>query len=92
MRALAGDDLAASWNLGHEADQVAHRAAGNEQAGLLAGQLCGALFKCNDSRIVPEDVIANFGVSHGAPHLWRGVGDGVGTQVDQSVGHSERRV
>ena len=40
-----GDDLAAAGDVGHVRDEVAHRAARDEQAGLLAGQLGGALLE-----------------------------------------------
>ena len=54
--------------VGHQGDEVAHRAAGDEQAGLLAGQLGGALLERDDGRVVAEDVVADLGVGHGPAH------------------------
>ena len=53
----------------HVRHEVAHRAAGDEQAGLLAGQLGGALLERDDRRVVAEDVVADLGVGHRATHL-----------------------
>ena len=85
--AVAGDDLAAARHLGQHADEIAHRAAGDEQRRFLAGQLGGALLERDDRRVVAENVVANLGVGHRAAHLWRWLGDGVGAQIDHVVGH-----
>ena len=91
VRRRLGDDLAAPRHVRHLAHQVAHRAAGHEQAGLLAEQLGGALLERDDGRVVPEHVVADLGIGHGAAHLGGGVRDGVGAQVDE-VGHGHRRI
>ena len=57
-------------------------------AGLLAGQLGGALLERDDRRVVLEHVVADLGVGHGAAHLGGGLRDGVGAQVDE-VGHGD---
>ena len=53
-----------------------------KRPGLLAEQLGGALLERVDGRVVAEDVVADLGLGHGAAHLGRGLGDGVGAQVD----------
>ena len=60
-----------SWpraEVGHLGDEVAHRAGGDEQAGLLAEQLRGAFLEGVDRRVVAEDVVADLGVGHRAAH------------------------
>ena len=89
---VTGDDLAAARHLGHERDEVAHRAAGHEQGGFLAGQLRRALLERDDGRVVAEDVVAQLSLGHRPAHLGRGLGDGVGAQVDEVVGHGGARV
>ena len=58
-------------------------------AGLLAGQLGGALLERDDGGVVAEDVVADLGLGHRAAHRRRGLGDGVGAKVDE-VGHGRR--
>ena len=79
------DDLAAARDVGHEPDEVAHRAARDEQAGLGAEQLRGALLERADGRVLAEHVVAELGLGHRAPHPGRGQGDGVGAEVDHAV-------
>ena len=82
----AGDHLLAALDVGHLGHEVAHRARGDEQAGLLAEQLRGALLERDHGRVVAEDVVADLGLGHGPAHLGRGLGDGVGAQVDEGIG------
>ena len=70
----------ARWR--HLGDEVAHRAGGDEQPGLLAEQLRGALLERDDGRVVAEDVVADLGLGHGPAHLGRRLRDGVGAKVD----------
>ena len=60
----------------------------DEQAGLLAEQLGGALLERDDGRVVAEDVVADLGLGHRAAHGGRRAGDGVAAQVDRAVGMS----
>ena len=76
------DDLAAPRHVGHVRHEIAHRAAGHEEAGLLAGQLRGALLEGVDGGVVAEDVVAHHRLGHGPTHLWGGSRDGVRTEVD----------
>jgi hypothetical protein len=71
------DDLAAALHLRHLADEVAHRAAGHEEAGFLAEELRRALLESDDRRVVAEHVVAELRIGHRAPHLGARVRDGV---------------
>ncbi len=82
-----GQDLAATWDVSHDAHEVAHRATGHEQRGLLAQQLGRARLEGVDGRVVPEDVVAELGRCHRAPHGRRRLRDGVGTEIDVTAGH-----
>ena len=79
-------DLSATGDVGHVRDEVAHRAAGHEEGGCLAGQLGGALFESIDGGVVAEDVIAHFGGGHGTAHLGCRTRDGVAAKIDE-IGH-----
>ena len=69
-----GDRLLAAREVGQLGDEVAHRPGGDEQAGLLAEQLGGALLEGDDGRVVAEDVVADLGLGHRAAHrrAWAG--------------------
>ena len=74
VRLGLGDDLAAACDMGHVRDEVAHRAARDEQAAGFAGQLGRALLERDDRRVVAEDVVADLGLapSRGASARWGG--------------------
>ena len=86
----AGDGLLAAAEVRHLGDEVAHRAAGDEQAGLLAEQLGGALLEGDDGRVVAEDVVADLGVGHRAAHRRRS--GWVTVSLRRSIGGIGRRV
>ena len=79
------DDLAAARDVGHEPDEVAHRAARDEQAGLAPEELGGSLLERADGRVLAEDVVADLGLGHRPAHGRRGQRDGVGPEVDHAV-------
>ena len=56
--------------LGEELDRdgVPHGAGGDEQRGLFADDLGGALFQAVDGGVFAIDIVADFGLEHGAPH------------------------
>ena len=83
-----GDRLLAAAEVRHLGDEVAHRARGDEQAGLLAEQLGGPLLERVDGGVVPEDVVADLGVGHRPAHRRRRVGDRVAAQVDAGHGRA----
>ncbi len=70
----AGDDLLASAEVRELGDEVAHRAARDEQAGLLAEELGGAFLEGDDGRVVAEHVVADLGLGHRAAHRGRRAG------------------
>ena len=79
---VVGDQLLAGGDLGQDAEQVAHGAAGHEESRLLAHRGRRALLKPVDGGVFAENVVAQLCVGHGAAHLWRGHGQGVGAHVD----------
>lgn len=88
------DDFVARLGLGADGEQVGHRAAGDEQGGLLAEHGRDAFLEGADGRVVAECVIAERGVVHGLTHGGRGAGDRVRTQIDDAhelrVGQEKR--
>ena len=86
----AGDRLLAAPEVGELRDEVAHRAAGDEQPGLLAEELGGAFLEGDDGRVVAEDVVADLGLGHGVAHGVGGPRDRVAAQVDGSFRHRSR--
>jgi hypothetical protein len=77
-----GDDLAATWHVGHDGDEVPHGARGNEEARLFTEQGCGTLLKGSNGRIVLKDVVADLRLGHGAAHFWGWMGHRVGAPID----------
>ena len=69
-----GDRLVAAGEVRHQGDEVAHRAAGHEQPGVLAQQLGRAGLERVDRRVVAEHVVADLGRGHRAAHLRRSGG------------------
>ncbi len=88
---LAGDGLVATGKVRHQRDQVAHRAARHEQAGLLAQERGGTGLELVDRGVVTEDVVADPGSGHRAAHGVGGVGDGVGAEIDHG-GHGRASI
>ena len=58
----------------------------DEEPGLLAEELGGARLEGVDRGVVAEHVVAELGGGHRATHGGRGVGDGVGSEVDEAHG------
>ena len=86
VRGGAGDGLVTAGKMGQERDEVAHRAAGDEQAGLLAEELRGACLQGVDRGIVAEDVVADLGGRHRAAHRVGRMGHRIGAKVDAGHG------
>ena len=81
----ARDRLLATGQVRQLSDEVAHRSGGHEQAGLLAQQFRSAVLQGVDRRVIPEDVVAELGLSHRPAHGGGWVGDGVTAKID--LGH-----
>ena len=73
-----------------DGDGVAHRAAGDEEAGLFAQHLRRQLFQPVDGRVLAIDIVADLGAIHRLAHGGRRLGDGVAAQVDAACGRGER--
>ena len=81
---VSHDDLIAALAVGEDGHQVAHGAAGHEEAGFLAEHLGSAFLEAVDGGVFAVDVVADLGASHGLPHGLGGLGDGVAAQVDDA--------
>ncbi len=73
VRIRLRDDLAAARHVRHVSHEVAHRPAGHEEAGGLAGQLRGSLLEGVDGGVLAEDIVPDLGRGHGTAHLGRGL-------------------
>jgi hypothetical protein len=82
VRARLAHHLAAAPAMGEEGDEVAHRAADQEEPGLLAGAPGGELFQAADGRIALAAVVAAGRAAHGVEHGCGRPGDGVAAQID----------
>ena len=88
VRSFADDDLFAALRAVRELrDEVALRAAGDEERGLLAEHLGGHLLQAVDRGVAGEDVVAELSVGDRLAHLRRGQRHGVAAQVDGLVRH-----
>ncbi len=79
----AADRFLAAAEVRELGDQVAHRARRDEQPGLLAEQLGGAILEGVDGRVVAEDVVADFGVGHHPPHRRGRLGHRIASEIDE---------
>jgi hypothetical protein len=86
VRGTIDEDLVARLGVAAQSELVRHRAARCEQRRFLPEKGGDALLQFQDSGIVAEDVVADFGFRHGAPHPGVGARDGVTAEVQtQSV-------
>ena len=69
-----------------ERELVRHRPRRHVERGFLAEERRRERLEAADGGVLSVLVVAHFGVGDGAPHLGRGRGDGVGTEVDGSRG------
>ena len=72
-----GDQLLSGFTDRTDGQLVCHGAARGEEGGLLPEFVRDRRFERLDGRIVPEDVVAEFGGIHGGTHLRGGSGDGI---------------
>ena len=87
--ALAGDDLAAARHLGHMDDEVAHRAAGDEERASLPVSSAARSSSAMTVGSSPKTSSPSSASAMARRISARRLGDGVGAQVDQ-VGHAPR--
>jgi len=85
VRQLADQVFVAAFAMRHQRGQVALGAAGEEQAGFLAGAFRHGGLQFRHGGIVAPDVVADFGGAHRLEHARRGAGDGVAAQVDHGL-------
>jgi hypothetical protein len=85
VRHLADDVLVAAAAVAHDADEVALRAAGDEERRLLAEQRGDPLLQRVDGRVVAEHVVADLGGGHRGTHRRRRPRHRVAAQIDHSV-------
>ena len=85
------DDLTAPRDMRDEAHEVAHRAAGHEQARLLAQEVGSASFQLLDGRVVLEHIVPDARGHHRLAHRGRWLGDRVRPEVDE-LGHRWRSI
>jgi hypothetical protein len=79
---LATDDFVTRARMGQRCQQIAHRAARNEQAGCFAQKVRGALFEGTHRGVFAIDVVANLGRGHCGTYAWRRQRHGVAAQID----------
>ena len=85
----SADDFLAVLGEQLDRDGVAHGAGGDEQGGLFAGDLGGALLQPVDGGVFAVDVVADLGASIMARRISRGgLGDGVAAQIDHAARNS----
>ena len=77
------DDLVPAAAVGQQADQVGHGPAGHEQGRFLAGHFRRQGLQAAHGRVFAENIVAQFGLRHGPPHGFGGLGDRVRAQVDR---------
>ena len=82
--ALAAEHLGAGPPEQPERELVRHRSRRHVERGFLAEERRRERLEPAHGRVLAVRVVAHFGVGDGAPHLRRGRGDGVGTEVDGS--------
>ena len=77
--------LAAAPGVGEQRHKVRHRAARDEQRGLLAGDCGGRLLQPAHGRIALARIVAELGAAHRLAHLLGRQRDGVASQVDHGA-------
>ncbi len=85
MRHLADQIFVAALAMRHQCAEVALRAGGNKQRGLLAEQPGDPALQSIDRRIVAEDIVADIGFGDGRPHRRHRPGHGIAAQIDDAA-------
>ena len=84
--ARAEHRLGAARAVHEHRDQVAHRAAGDQQGGFLAHRVRRHRLEPIDGGILAVNVVAQLGARDSLAHFGRRQGDGVATEIDHVVG------
>jgi hypothetical protein len=71
MRAGLADDLLAMLGMHAERNLVGHRPGGQEQRRLASKHLGRARFQPVHGWVFAVNIVANLGLGHCGPHLWR---------------------
>jgi len=74
MRLLADDILIAALAMGQQRHQIALGSGGQEQTGLVAGNVGSFLLQVIDGGVVTKYIVAYFGLCHGLSHPGTGPG------------------
>jgi hypothetical protein len=90
VRGAIEDHLVAVARPEQDPDQVALRARGEEDRGLLAEEVGGHRLEQVDGGVLAQHVVAHRRLGHEAPHLGRRPGRGVAAEVDQAGGLAHR--
>ena len=85
VRQVARDGLVAAAAVGQQRDQVRHGAGSDVERSFLAHAFCRHRLQALDRGVVAQDVVTDLGVRHRLAHRGRGVGHGVGAQVDGAL-------
>ena len=67
---------------GEQGQLVGEGSRRGEQGRFLAGELGGFFFQGEEGGILPQDIVAHFGVGHGPSHGGGRTCDSIGTQID----------
>ena len=89
VRALFQQHFAAAPCMGHQCDEIAHRAAGHEHRRFLAVRAAARASSSATVGSPSREVVAEARCVHGVEHFGRGLGDGVAAQVDHGSHHTE---
>ena len=90
MALLADDVLIAALAMRQQAEQVALRAARDEQGRLLPQHLRDHRLELVDGGILPVNIVAHFGVGNDGSHLRGWTGNRIAAQVDRFHGRLQR--
>ena len=88
---VTNDDLSPARTMGEQTGEVAHRAARDEDRGLLPDALSGPALELVDGWIIAEDIVSHGGGAHRSPHRGSGPGHGVGAKIDDLHAAGDQR-
>src|SRR5262245_47907385 len=92
MSSFFADHLLTRTSLRKNACQVSHCAGRYKECSLASKNLRCTILQAVYGGIFDEHVIADFRFGHRTPHFRRRPGDGIASQVDNRLGHSNSSV